>query len=256
MAAAAQTALDGSRAALAAPSLASVHGLHELRPRKPFHFLFVALFARALDRDDAIVPWKQLCLCAALSAVTRADSFLLFLPALAWLWLSDVKRARYGQMALGASPLFAWLAFALFYYGSIFPNPKYAKLNGAVPHAQYRELGFSYLVDIARNDMVTFLVLVPRSRRRRVLDAEAPIKESSPARAALCGPPLGSAALLALRALHRRGLHGGAPLGCAVLPGGRDAGARAARLRVGERAARGRARELRSLCRPASECSR
>lgn len=35
-----------------------------------------------------------------------------------------------------------------------------AKLNGAVSQEQYRALGLSYLVDIARNDTVTFMLLV------------------------------------------------------------------------------------------------
>jgi arabinofuranosyltransferase len=126
----------------------------------PFLFLFIALFATTLARDDAEVPWFELSLFASLSAFTRADSFLLFLPALGFLWLSNLKKARYGQIALGAAPLLALLVFALFYYGTIFPNPKYAKLNAAVGQAQYFKLGILYLIDIARNDTVTFAGLV------------------------------------------------------------------------------------------------
>lgn len=126
----------------------------------PFLYLFIALFAERALRAEAEVPWLALCLTAALAALTRLDSFLLFAPTLGWLWLRDVRRARYGAIVLGALPLLLWLGFALLYYGTVFPNPKYAKLNGGIPLARYIWLGGTYLLDTMRNDTVTFLGLL------------------------------------------------------------------------------------------------
>ena len=129
----------------------------------PFLYLFIALFAERVSRDEAEVPWFALCVTAALCAATRLDSFLLFAPTLAWLWLRDLRRGRglqLGPIVLGASPLLLWLAFSLFYYGTPFPNPKYAKLNGGIPLLEYLRLGGLYLGDMARNDVVTLLGLV------------------------------------------------------------------------------------------------
>jgi arabinofuranosyltransferase len=126
----------------------------------PLLYLFIALFAERVMREEAEVPWFALCVIAALAALTRLDSFLLFAPTLGWLWLRDVRRARYGAIVLGALPLLLWLGFALLYYGTVFPNPKYAKLNGGIPLARYIWLGGTYLLDTLRNDTVTFVGLL------------------------------------------------------------------------------------------------
>jgi arabinofuranosyltransferase len=132
----------------------------------PFVYLFAALFVERLlrhpldDREASEVPWFELSLFAALAACTRLDSFLLFAPALVWLSISRFRTIAWAKVALGASPLLAWLGFALFYYGTVFPNPKYAKLNGGVPIQQYWKFGRAYLLDLARNDVVTFAVLL------------------------------------------------------------------------------------------------
>lgn len=135
----------------------------------PFVYLFGGLFVERLLRQRLLhqkqgdadeVPWFALSLYAALCACTRLDTCLLLAPALAWLVVSRIRTVAWAKVALGASPLLAWLAFALFYYGTIFPNPKYAKLNGGVPIQNYWKFGGTYLLDIARNDVITFAGLL------------------------------------------------------------------------------------------------
>ncbi len=132
----------------------------------PFIYLFAALFCEQLFRPGAFEDeertdtWRRLCLFAALSATTRADTFLLYAPVLVATLLTERKRPPFKSILLGASPLLAWLAFAYLYYGTIFPNPKYAKLDGGIPRSEYLEFGWTYLLDMARNDVVTFAGLV------------------------------------------------------------------------------------------------
>lgn len=125
----------------------------------PMLYLGIALFAERATRQGP-PDWLPLCAFAALSAVTRLDAFLLFAPTLGWWALQEGRRAPWGRIALGASPLVAWLGFATFYYGTPFPNPKYAKLNAGIPRFAYMEKGRVYLEDMAYNDTVTFLGLI------------------------------------------------------------------------------------------------
>lgn len=135
----------------------------------PFLYLFSALFIERAFRHDAYskeeLPstFRYLTLYAALCSVTRADTFLMFAPLLLGLSWRHRRKLPLGQIALGALPLLCWLGFAYLYYGTIFPNPKYAKLDGGIARTVYLEFGWTYLRDMARNDVVTFcgLVLAP-----------------------------------------------------------------------------------------------
>jgi arabinofuranosyltransferase len=91
----------------------------------------------------------QLTMLAALAAINRLDSVLFFLPSLAGIYLEEVRqfgRRRTLLRALaGWSPLLAWLSFSLFYYGFLFPNTAYAKLNTGIPERELIAQGFKYL---------------------------------------------------------------------------------------------------------------
>jgi arabinofuranosyltransferase len=121
----------------------------------PLTFLFVALFSVRFLRCEEPVPWRPLTALTALLAVNRLDAVLLLLPAMAWLFFSHRREARYRDIVVGALPLALWLLFSLFYFGMAFPNTKYAKLDAGFGLLVYLGRGWLYLKDVARNDTLT-----------------------------------------------------------------------------------------------------
>jgi len=101
-----------------------------------------------------------LSLTAALGALTRMDSLLLFLPPLLEsLWRSRSRRA-FLFVALGFAPLALWEMFSLLYYGFPFPNTAYAKLNTGIPASELLAQGIAYLKDSLVQDRVTLPAIV------------------------------------------------------------------------------------------------
>jgi len=100
-----------------------------------------------------------LTLLAALAAVNRMDSVLLYVPALIEVFWRERSWRSAWRMALGWSPLLMWLAFSLFYYGFPFPNTAYAKLNDAIPLGPRLAQGFYYLWNSLRWDPLTLATI-------------------------------------------------------------------------------------------------
>jgi arabinofuranosyltransferase len=144
----------------------------------PLSFLLGALFLRELLRAERTPrSLARLALWAALASVTRLDSLLLYLPALALRALEstrvsmresqrgsplDPARAlarTAGAVALGFAPLAAWELFSCFYYGFPFPNTAYAKLGTGIARSEYVAQGLRYLADSLRRDPPTLLAL-------------------------------------------------------------------------------------------------
>jgi len=124
-------------------------------------FFLYAVFASMVYRSEraAEIPVWKLSLVAALAAVNRLDSILLFLPVLlASLWRGPGSRSL-KQLAVGFVPLALWLLFSMFYYGFAFPNTALAKLSSEVPLTLYLSMGLGYWADLVRNDPVSGLLL-------------------------------------------------------------------------------------------------
>ncbi len=97
---------------------------------------------------------------ASLVLVTRMDLVLVLLPALVVAYVEQGEWRRGGmQMLAGMVPFFAWELFSIFYYGFPFPNTAYAKLNTGIPGAEMARQGLFYLLNAARFDMVTVVLL-------------------------------------------------------------------------------------------------
>jgi arabinofuranosyltransferase len=105
----------------------------------------------------------QLSLIAALAATNRMDTVLFFIPALLGVywraWVSTGVKA-WKPVLLGWSPFFAWSLFALFYYGFLFPNTAYAKLNTRIPTVDMVSQGISYMMNAVRCDGGSMLVIM------------------------------------------------------------------------------------------------
>lgn len=151
----------------------------------PLTFFLLALWVRNL----ATLSLGQATLIGALLALSRPDAILMVLPSILGLviheWLTEPSRAaalkRLTRVVfVEASPLWLWFAFSVFYYGFLWPNPKYAKLGGGIDVATYLGFGANYVLDIARNDSVTFggLVLGGGLGLRELVRARGRARES------------------------------------------------------------------------------
>lgn len=96
--------------------------------------------------------WFWLSLCTALSMTNRQDTLIIYLPVWCYLLCAHRREIRWTQLLVGALPIVAWEAFSLFYYGSPFPNTKYAKLHTGLSMKQHMWLGWRYFGSLVWQD--------------------------------------------------------------------------------------------------------
>jgi arabinofuranosyltransferase len=150
----------------------------------PLTYLLLSIFVAVLvGRQPASEPSPRvplLIFIASLAFVNRADMVLLYVPALAWLVASDLRRHGWRAarpMLLAAAPAWGWLLFATVYYGFPFPNTYYAKAQSGMPHWLQLRQGFAYTVSSLRFDPITLATIatavgvsmVAGTRRTRLL---------------------------------------------------------------------------------------
>lgn len=99
-------------------------------------------------------------LCAGLLMITRHDFAVLVAPAILVLFLRTGGRARWLTLLAASFPLVAWSCFSLIYYGSLWPNSAYAKLNNGLSLAESFAAAAPYFRDLIKYDAVTALVIV------------------------------------------------------------------------------------------------
>lgn len=100
-----------------------------------------------------------LSLLAGLAVLNRMDTLLLYAPALALVFWQDKTRRTFAQLAAGFVPFALWSLFALFYYGFVFPNTYYAKLNTAIPKTTLLHQGLVYYLNELLFDPLTLVVI-------------------------------------------------------------------------------------------------
>lgn len=116
------------------------------------HFL-LALFVFVWVRHEAH-PRQLLYLSLVASALflTRPDAIVLVAPAMAArLWVTR----RIDVIAVGAVPALAWVAFALFYYGSPVPNTALAKVGTGLGFDENARQAWNYIAWTAKHDPLT-----------------------------------------------------------------------------------------------------
>jgi len=127
----------------------------------PLNHLLLALFALVFlcHAQGGYTP--LLCaLLAALGAVNRLDTVLLYVPALLYLFFSRPTLGRALTLLLGFAPLLAWELFAIVYFGFPFPNTAYAKLGTGISQMQLLAQGWRYLLHSMTTDPLTPAVIV------------------------------------------------------------------------------------------------
>lgn len=119
--------------------------------------VFLAVYWRARDPDGRTLGW--LTAVAALCTLTRMDSVVLLVPALAATAAAVGLRKSVVPVAFGAAPLIVWELFSILYYGQPLPNTAYAKLGGGIPRFELAEQGAYYLLDSITRDPLTLTII-------------------------------------------------------------------------------------------------
>ncbi len=131
-----------------------INGLEE-----PLTLLLMALFWYCMINAPAKLA--RLWLLASLLLITRLDLAVILGPALVFLcWESRPPRLKFWRYVAATSPLWGWLGFSLFYYGFMFPNTKYAKLNTGFRQSEYTQQGYHYLDNFYDFDRYGYLFIV------------------------------------------------------------------------------------------------
>lgn len=104
-----------------------------------------------------------LTICLALTGVTRLDLVVLVTPlwlyALWQTWKTNSFWRLFFVTVAGMLPLILWELFSLLYYGFLFPNTAYAKLNTHIPVLSYIAQGLYYYIDSIGHDPITIIVM-------------------------------------------------------------------------------------------------
>ncbi len=100
-----------------------------------------------------------LSLLAGLGAVNRMDTGLLFIPALAFVFLNRPGLRSAALILAGFTPFILWEIFSLIYYGFLLPNTFYAKLNTGIAQPILLGRGLGYFLNSVLRDPLTLIVI-------------------------------------------------------------------------------------------------
>ncbi len=120
------------------------------------YILFIILF---LYNPEGKYSTFVLALIASLGMLCRMDVALLFLPALLYIVLLNRTRRDIVFAFLGFLPLILWELFSLLYYGFLFPNTAYAKLNTGIHGSLLAKQGVLYLLYTLSRDPGSLFII-------------------------------------------------------------------------------------------------
>ena len=124
------------------------------------HLLIVVFFILYFNDEEKENKLFNLSLIASLAVLNRMDTILIFLPALIVIYFKGNKWKGLLIAIAGFSPFIIWEIFSLFYYGFLFPNTAYAKLNTGISQIELIQQGFYYLLYAFYLDPLTPIVLL------------------------------------------------------------------------------------------------
>jgi arabinofuranosyltransferase len=123
------------------------------------HFLMVLFALIYFNGRSDLKTFFWLSLIVSLAGFNRLDTILFYIPALLLrLWQIRGWRAVLVG-AIGQTPLILWELCSLIYYGFLFPNTYYAKLNTGIPAGELAIQGLNYFVNSFLHDPLTLLII-------------------------------------------------------------------------------------------------
>lgn len=121
------------------------------------HFLIVLFVIAYLKETPTLM---ELALITALIMLNRIDAVILTAPALMFAWWNSSQRKKdIRNILLGFLPFFLWELFSLLYFGFLFPNTAYAKLNTGISDVALAEQGLDYLLNSINWDPIILFVI-------------------------------------------------------------------------------------------------
>ena len=123
--------------------------------------LFTLFFFQFFDKKGPKDNYFRIVFLAGLIGMTRLDLLLMILPLLIYVFFQQSNKWQAIKVGLlGVSPLIVWEIFSYIYYGFMFPNTAYAKLNNGVPGNELLLQGVLYLLATIKRDPLTLLVIL------------------------------------------------------------------------------------------------
>lgn len=142
----------------------------------PLTYLLWILFFILFQKRPSVKHLFFLSLFSSLAILNRMDLLLFFGPSLLFysgrlIYADAISEKnirlrtrliikRLSVIAVGFVPFIAWEIFSLLYYGFLFPNTAYAKLNVHIPHGELLIHGILYVVDAVLRDPITIVGIV------------------------------------------------------------------------------------------------
>lgn len=123
------------------------------------HFLLVLFFWLFFQPRKDLKNFFWLSFIASLAILNRMDTALIYLPALLYAFGQVRSRKAVLLLFLSQLPFILWELFSLFYYGFLFPNTAYAKLNTGLLSGDLIRQGLLYLLNVIEYDPITPLVI-------------------------------------------------------------------------------------------------
>lgn len=123
--------------------------------------LFTLFFFQFFHKKEPKENYFKIVFLAGLIGMTRLDLLLLIFPLLIYVFFQQANKWQAIKVGLLAvSPLIAWEIFSYIYYGYMFPNTYYAKLNSGTPSGKLLLQGVFYIIASIQRDPLTPLVII------------------------------------------------------------------------------------------------
>jgi len=123
--------------------------------------LFLIVFLKQKNTSPDNKTLLLLSILTSLATLNRMDMVILYIPPIFYLCTrSSNKIKAFTIILLGFTPFIAWELFSLFYYGFLFPNTAYAKLNTGIPQTELIQQGIFYLLSSFNLDPITPFIII------------------------------------------------------------------------------------------------
>ena len=124
------------------------------------HLILGVFFYVYLRGESGYKALLLLSVIGGLGMLNRLDTSLLFMPVILHsLFLMHSRLKAILVIALGLIPLLIWEMFSLIYYGFLFPNSAYAKLDVGIPRIDLIQQGSYYFWNSIKWDPLTLLTI-------------------------------------------------------------------------------------------------